>query len=148
MDSTLLTSQHRSESVWLKEGQTKMVNSPVQLSLLLFSAIVQISNSQRWQWGEKKSSLLSKLESVFIQDTIFVYLGQVKWRQQMFELTWCVHLVVHQPSGQHHVANHSLGSPWIQSKAKHRLSQARVCKASCALAFRLGNFGFYVHRNH
>ena len=60
MDSTLLTSQHRSESVWLKEGQRKMVNSPVQLSFLLFAAIVQISNSQQWQWGEKKIILALK----------------------------------------------------------------------------------------
>ena len=49
--------------------------------------------------SKKKSSLLSKLESAFIQDTIFVYLGQLNWRQQPFELTWCVCLVVHQASG-------------------------------------------------
>ena len=105
---------------WLKEGQTKIVDSSILIHVLLlihlpvfhflFSFFFVHKFNIECHGSEKRKFVLTLETWICLQAGLFknfvICLGnQSKMRWQLFELTWHQYLVEHPAAGEHHWSN-------------------------------------------
>ena len=119
------------------KGQTKWLdfNFGLLFSQLLFDMKVPIT--QRRQQGRTVHPCSRELEPVTTQDVILSFLGESRFKRQLFEFTWCEHCQLSAKRVvKHHVAC-AVHKLQIQSMANCRWSQAGVAKPRVAYSLLL-----------